>query len=99
MKKLTAKKVQDYMSYRTSDSMKHCPEAIAKACNQIASEYTDTEFAKAAEPLDYMRLLFFNDPIKGLFTHSYGFHTRTGRTIIEQLKSLYYEYKTNITTA
>ena len=60
MKKLTAKKVRDYMSYRTPDGVRHCPEAIAKACNQIASEYTDTEFAKAAEPLDYMRLLFFN---------------------------------------
>ncbi len=92
MRKLTAKKVQDYMSYRTSEGIRHCPEAIAKACNQIASEYTDTEFAKAAEPLDYMRLLFFNDPIKGLFTHSYSFHTATGRAIIEQLKSLYYEY-------
>ncbi len=92
MTKLTTKKVQDYMSYRTSESIRHCPEAIAKACNQIASEYADTEFTKAAEPIDYMKLLFFNDPIKGLFTHSYGFHTRTGRTIIEQLKSLYYEY-------
>jgi len=38
-------------------------------------------------------LLFFNDPIKGMFTHSYGFHTRTGRAIIEQLKSKYYGYK------
>ena len=59
----------------------------------MANEYADTDFAKAAEPLDYMRLLFFNDPIKGMFTHSYGFHTRTGRAIIEQLKSRYYEHK------
>jgi len=92
MKKLTTQKVRDYMSYRTSEGIRHCPEAIAKACNKMASEYADTEFAKAAEPLDYMRLLFFNDPIKGMFTHSYGFHTRTGREIIEQLKELYYEY-------
>ena len=92
MTKLTTKKVQDYMSYRTSEGIRHCPEAIAKACNQIASEYADTEFAKAAEPIDYMRLLFFNDPIPQLHTHSYGFHTRTGRAIIEQLKALYYEY-------
>jgi len=93
MKKLTSKKVKDYMSYRTSDDFVHCPKAIAAACNDMANEYADTEFAKAAEPLDYMRLLFFNDPIKGLFTHSYGFHTRTGRAIIEQLKSKYYGYK------
>ena len=93
MKKLTSKKVKDYMSYRTSDDFVHCPKAIAAACNDMANEYADTDFAKAAEPLDYMRLLFFNDPIKGMFTHSYGFHTRTGRAIIEQLKSKYYGHK------
>ena len=93
MKKLTAKKVKDYMSYRTSEGIRHCPKAIAKACNQTANEYANTDFAKTAEPLDYMRLLFFNDPIKGMFTHSYGFHTATGRAIIEKLKSRYYENK------
>ena len=93
MKKLTSKKVRDYMSYRTPDELTHCPEAIAAACNDIANEYADTDFAKAADALDYLRLLFFNDPIKGMFTHRYGFHTRTGRAIIEQLKSRYYDYK------
>ena len=81
------------MSYRTSEGIRHCPEAIAAACNDIANEYADTDFAKAADALDYLRLLFFNDPIKGMFTHSYGFHTATGRAIIEQLKSRYYEHK------
>ena len=95
MKKLTAKKVKDYMSYRTSEGIRHCPKAIAKACNQTANEYADTDFAKTAEPLDYMRLLFFNDPIKGMFTHSYGFHTATGRYIINKLKYKYYEHKEN----
>ena len=91
--KLTSKKVLDYMSYRTDEELRHCPEAIAAACNDMASEYSHTEFGKAAEPRDYMRLLFFNDPIKGMFTHSYGFHTRTGRMLIEKLKDRYYEYK------
>ena len=81
------------MSYRTSEGIRHCPEAIAAACNDIANEYADTDFAKAADALDYLRLLLFNDPIKGMFTHSYGFHTATGRAIIEQLKSRYYEHK------
>ena len=93
MKKLTSKKVREYMSYRTSDDFIHCPKAIAAACNDIANEYADTDFAKAADALDYLRLLFFNDPIKGVFTHSYGFHTATGRAIIEQLKSRYYDHK------
>jgi len=93
MKKLTAKKVRDYMSYRTPDPLIHCPDCIAAACNDIAEYNYSNHFARAAEPLDYMRLLFFNDPIKGLFTHNYGFHTATGRAIIEQLKQIYYEYK------
>ena len=91
--KLTSKKVKDYMSYRTDEELKQCPEAIAAACNDMADEYSHTEFGKVAEPKDYMRLLFFNDPIKGMFTHSYGFNTATGRAIIEQLKSRYYEHK------
>ena len=93
MKKLTSKKVKDYMSYRMPDEIFFCPKAIAAACNDMANEYADTDFAKAADALDYLRLLLFNDPIKGMFTHSYGFHTRTGRAIIEQLKSKYYGYK------
>ena len=95
MKKLTSKQVKDYMSYRSPEVMRHCPEAIAAACNDMAEDNYDNHFARAAEPLDYMRLLFFNDPIKGLFTHSYGFHTATGRAIIEQLKSRYYEHNEN----
>ena len=93
MKKLTPKKVKDYMSYRTPDEFTHCPKAIAAACNDMAEDNYNNHFAKAADPLDYMRLLFFNDPIKGMFTHSYGFNTATGRAIIEQLKSRYYEHK------
>jgi len=93
MKKLTSKKVLDYMSNRTDENIRHCPKAIAAACNDMAEYNYGNHFARAAEPMDYMKLLFFNDPIKGLFTHSYGFHTRTGRAIIEQLKSRYYEHE------
>tara|TARA_R100000773_G_C4105681_1_gene48337 strand:- start:14 stop:313 length:300 start_codon:yes stop_codon:yes gene_type:complete len=99
MKKLTPKKVRDYMSYRSSEGLRHCPDCIAAACNDMAEDNYSTKFTKAPDALDYMRLLFFNDPIPQLHTHSYGFHTRTGRAIIEQLKSLYHEYRTNITTA
>ena len=81
------------MSYRTDEEIRHCPKAIAYACNDMADEYSHTEFGKAAEPKDYMKLLFFNDPIKGMFTHSYGFHTATGRMLIEKLKDRYYENK------
>ena len=90
--RLTSKKVKDYFAWRTNEELRHCPDCIALACNDIAEEYGCTEFAQAVEPIDYMRLLFFNDPVKGMFTHSYGFHTATGRHIIETIKNKYYEY-------
>ena len=86
--KLTSKKVKDYMSYRTSEDIRHCPEAIAAACNDMAEEYSHN--AK-----DLLKLLFFNDPIPLLHTHSYGFNTATGRMLIEKLKSRYYIHEKN----
>ena len=90
--KLTSKKVKDYMSYRTDEELKHCPKAIAAACNDMYEEYKHNEFFKITAK-DFMKLLFFNDPIKGMFTYNYGFHTATGRMLIEKLKERYYEHK------
>ena len=56
--KLTSKKVKDYMSHRTDEEFTHCPNAIAEACNDMAEEHGCTDFASAADPLDYLRLLF-----------------------------------------
>ena len=92
--KLTSKKVRDYMSYRTPDPLIHCPDCIAAACNDIYEEFKHDEFI-SVKPLDLMRLLFFNDPIPRLHTHSYGFNTATGRHIIHKLQDKYYEYKNN----
>jgi len=90
--KLTSKKVKDYMSWRTDTELRHCPEAIAAACNDIAKDFNN-EFDGNLSAKEFMKLLFFNDPIPMLHTHSYGFNTATGRAIIEKLKSRYYEYK------
>ena len=81
------------MSYRTPDEFIHCPKKIADICNKMAEDKYSTQFIKAPDAIDYMRLLFFNDPIPQLHTHNYGYNTRTGRAIIEQLKSRYYEHK------
>ena len=85
--KLTSKEISKYMLWRADEELIHCPIAIAAACNDMAEEF-DYGSAK-----DLMRLLFFNDPIPSLHTHSYGFHTATGRQIIEKLKQYYYEHK------
>ena len=87
MKRLTSKKVKEYMAWRSDEEFKHCPKAVVFACNEACYEFSHDS------ALDFMKLLFFNDPIAGLFTHNYGFHTGTGRHIIETIKDYYYEYK------
>ena len=80
------------MEWRTDEELRHCPDCIALACNDVAIKYTN-EFNERLKAKDLMQLLFFNDPIPQLHTHSYGFHTATGRNIIELLKYKYYEYE------
>ena len=85
--KLTSKKVEEYMAWRLDQELEHCPDCIAEACNDVAIEFSHDKV------IDLMKLLFFNDPIPSLHTHSYGFHTASGRNIIETLKYKYYEYE------
>ena len=89
MKRLTSKKVKEYMAWRTDEELKHCPECIAEACNEACYEFSHDN------ALDLMKLLFFNDCIPSLHTHSYSFNTATGRHIIETIRNYYYEYKNN----
>ena len=90
--KLTSKKVKEYFAYRTEQELEHCPDCIAAACNDMVIKY-NSEFNERLKAMDLMKLLFFNDPIPALHTHSYGFLTATGRNIIETLKMKYNEYK------
>ena len=80
------------MEWRTDEELRHCPDCIAAACNDVTIKFND-EFNQELKAKDLMKLLFFNDPIPQLHTHSYGFHTATGRHIIETLKYKYYEYE------
>ena len=85
--KLTTKKVKEYFASRTDEEMRHCPNCIAAACNDAATRFSHYN-AK-----DFMKLLLFNDPIPVLMTHNYGFHTATGRNIIETIQEYYYKYE------
>ena len=90
--KLTKQKVESYITERSGGELKHCPDAIANACNEMMRKFNN-EFSGELDAKDLMKLLFFNDPISSLHTHSYGFNTATGRNIIETLKMKYYEYE------
>ena len=85
--KLTSKKVRDYMSWRTDEEFMQCPEAIAAACNDAARRFNHFKSK------DFLKLVFFNDPIPLLHTHNYGFHTATGRNIIQTVQEYYYKYE------
>jgi len=93
--KLTSKQVKEYFSWRTDEELQHCPDCISAACNDMIKKYNNAFDDDKVSAKDLMKLLFFNDPIPQLFTHSYGFHTATGRNIIETLKMKYYEYENN----
>ena len=90
--RLTSKKVKEYVAWRSNQELRQCPDCIAAACNDMAIKYNN-EFGERLNAKELMKLLFFNDPIPQLHTHSYGFHTATGRNIIELLKYKYYEYE------
>ena len=89
--KLTKKKVESYITERSGEELRHCPDAIANACNEMMRKFNN-EFSGELDAKDLMKLLFFNDPIPSLHTHSYGFHTATGRNIIETTQEYYYKY-------
>jgi len=93
MKRITANKVKQYISWRSNQELRHCPDCVASACNDMVIKFSNEFTTPKITGLDFMKLLFFNDPIPVLHTHSYGFHTATGRNIIEALKMRYYEYK------
>ena len=91
--KLTSKKVKQYISWRSNQELRHCPDCVAAACNDMVIKFSNEFTTPKITGLDFMKLLFFNDPIPSLHTHSYGCNTATGRTIIESLKIKYDEYE------
>ena len=86
MKSITSKKVKTYLEDMYGEC-KHCPDSLAYAANEAAYEFNHNK------AIDLFKLLVDNKPIPVLHTHNYGFHTATGRHIIETMKEYYYEYK------
>ena len=81
---MTEKQVKGYIKYTFHLSPRHNCRALAAAITRMAEklEYDEAKL---------LYLLLENRPIDALHTHSYGFHTRNGRHIIETMKEYYYE--------
>ena len=85
MKKLTTEKLISYMKERSNQKLRHEPAKLADACNSAAWRFQHNS------GLDMLKLICFNEPIPSLHTHSYSFHTASGRNIINTIQEYYYE--------
>ena len=83
---MNKEKVEQYIREELGCEPRHNCESLANAIHDIATEVDHN-------PEDLMKLLLANEPITALYTHSYGFHTASGRSLIEGIKNKYYEYE------
>jgi|TARA_Y100000015_G_scaffold25251_1_gene24301 hypothetical protein len=81
---MTGEQIENYITTQLECKPRHNCEALAEAINHIAEEVDHDAF-------ELMRLLLENKPIDALHTHSYGFHTANGRSLIEGMQNKYYE--------
>ena len=82
---MTKEQIEEYITDELGSEPRHDCEALANAINEIAEEVDFDSY-------ELMQLLLENRPIDALHTHSYGFHTANGRSLIEGIQSKYYEH-------
>ena len=56
MKKLTTKKLIQYMKDRTDEPLRHDAESLAKACNTVAAELNHDNALDMLKPVSYTHL-------------------------------------------
>jgi len=81
MKNLTTKSAKEYI-LNEYGYIKHDIKKLVKASRTTAKQYN-------CSPLEIFFFMVENEPIKGIYTHSYGFNTRLGREIKETFKNNY----------
>ncbi len=84
MQKITIKQLKEYFKNDLQMQPKHNLKACKYAFNELNKEINTDVF-------NLVYLIFENKECKELQTHSYDFHTRNGRYLIETFKELYYK--------
>jgi len=82
---MTREQIENYIINELGSEPRHDCQALARAINEISEEVDFDSYR-------LMQLLLENKPIDALHTHSYGFHTANGRSLIQGIQSKYYEY-------
>ena len=78
---MTSKDIQDYIEVDLGQPMRHDPEMLLEATQETASTFELDEWK-------VLRFVLANEPMVG--THSYGFHTRSGRAITAHFSFIYH---------
>ena len=86
---MTPDTVQDYIVDELGMTPRHNIMSLAQAISDIAEE-------QDLPHEEVMKLLLANEPTSNGMSHSYGFHTRWGRSIINETQERYYEYEGEI---
>jgi len=84
MKRVTIKEIRNHFNEQ-GYTPKHSFAGLKYAANRLGKQLdVDNAF-------DVLLLVIENRPLVGWYTHSYGFHTRSGRELIETFQNYYYE--------
>jgi len=87
MEKFTIPSVRKYINEKYGEP-RHDIKSLVLACRKLAKK-------EKIDARDLFYLLIENKPIAGEDTHSYGFHTRRGRYLINTSVFYYNEIKDN----
>ena len=82
---MTTKEVENYIIEELGEQPRHNMDAMAESITYVSNH---TEIATR----ELMELLLANRPTSDGTSHSYGFHTRDGRELINLMQDKYYEY-------
>jgi len=86
---MTPDTVQDYIVDELGMTPRHNIMSLTQAISDIAEDQN-------LPHEEVMKLLLANEPTSNGMSHSYGFHTRWGRFIINTIQERYYEYEGEI---
>jgi hypothetical protein len=86
---MKAEELKSYIIGELDCQPKHDLYSLADAITDIAEE-------QSLPQDEVMKLLLANEPTSNGMSHSYGFHTAWGRSIINETQNRYYEYEGEI---
>ena len=85
MERLTTSGIKNYL-IKNYGEVRHECDKLKKAFQTISKRYGCT-------PIEMFHFIIEDEPIKGLYTHSYGFNTSIGRGIKKEFINEYYSLR------